>query len=498
MKIDDLIKQPEGRTLEFKEDLPKKSDLNKTIVSFANDAGGRLIIGIKDTPRKVVGVNEDDRFIMEEKISALIHDNCTPVILPEISFRKVEDKHIAIVQIFRGNTPPYFIKSKGEAHGTYIRVGSANRLANQEIIDELIRKRSNISFDSLMVHEKELKELNISEFKQHFFEITKEELSGAVLKKLNLIRIEGKRSFPTNALVLLSNDDLKAKLFPYSKVECARFKGDIPGDFIDQKTIDGPLSLQAEEAYQFILRHISKGSSYDTVYRKDKWEYPVIALREVIRNAIIHRDYSLTGKDIKIAVFDNKIEITSPGTLLPSIDLKDVESGQSDIRNKVLAPVFKRLGIIEQWGNGLKLIAQDLLGYPDISFDWTEPSIGFRATFAKTELSEKRQNIHAEPFKEVNEQTITDDNEQLRTITDDYGRLRTITDDYESLSIEKKKILLYILDNGRITRREAVGVTSHQKSKVFEILNEMVKEKLLLTKGKGRATHYILNKNDYN
>ncbi|MFO7790672.1 MAG: ATP-binding protein [Bacteroidales bacterium] len=172
---------------------------------------------------------------------------------------------------------------------------------------------------------------------------------------------------------------MRKQLFPYAKIECARFKGTVPGNFIDQKSVDVNVALQAEQAYQFILRHISQGSSdYTGVYRNDRWEYPIIAIREVIRNAVIHRDYSLSGKDIKIAIFDDKIEITSPGKLMPSVDYSDMDSGQSDIRNKILAPVFKKLGIIEQWGNGLKLIAEELQTYPEIELSWKEPGLAFR------------------------------------------------------------------------------------------------------------------------
>lgn len=186
MKIEELLQQPEGRTLEFKEALPTKADLNKTIISFANDAGGVLLIGIKDKPREVVGISQDDLLLIEEQITSMVYDSCEPIILPEISFRKIDDKHIVFVQIFRGNTPPYFIKNKGEKEGTYIRVGSSNRLANQDIIDELIRKKTNISFDSVVVYEKELKDLDYTDFKEHFFEKTGEELTATVLEKLNL------------------------------------------------------------------------------------------------------------------------------------------------------------------------------------------------------------------------------------------------------------------------------------------------------------------------
>jgi len=320
---------------------------------------------------------------IEEKISNIIHYNCYPLILPEIFFVNYEGKHVVVVKVYKGSNPPYYIKNNGREKGTYIRAGSNNRLADKEIIEELERQRLNISFDSLPVYSKELRDLDISLFIKQWEETTGEVINKNILKKLNLIVEDRGKEFPTNALVLLSNDEIREKLFPFAKVECARFKGSIPGDFIDQKTIDNPLSFQAEEAYNFILRHISKSSTYEGVYRKDRWEYPVISIREVIKNAVIHRDYSLKGQDIKIAIFDDKIEITSPGKLMPTIDFNDMEAGQSDIRNKTLAPVFKKLGIIEQWGNGLRLIAEELKKYPEIKMKWIEPGFAFRVSFKK-------------------------------------------------------------------------------------------------------------------
>lgn len=485
MKIDELIQQPEGRTVEFKENLPKKSDLNKTVVSFSNDAGGTLIIGIKDHPREIVGVPEEKLMEMEERISSIIHDNCKPTILPDISFQYIENKYLMVIRIAKGNTPPYYLKSKGEEEGTYIRVGSSNRKATPELLEELYRKRSNVSFDSVTVYEKKLDKLAVNSFREQFEEILGEELTTTTLEKLNLIHRENNQYFPTNALILLSDDALKQKLFPYSKIECARFKGEIPGDFIDQKTIDVSLSLQAEQAYQFLLRHISQGSSYEGIYRKDRWEYPIIALREVIRNAIIHRDYALTGKDIKVAIFDTKIEITSPGNLLPTVDFDEMESGQSDIRNKILAPVFKKLGIIEQWGNGLKIISDELKKYPEIEFKWTQPGMSFRAIFLRTNFKEEQENI----FKKTDS---ANDNLPSRPITTDYDRLRPIATDYDQLELEEKKILLYLLDNNKITRREAVQLLGFGETKTKEIINSLLTKKLIKREGKGRGTHYTL------
>ena len=495
MKIEDLIKQPEGRRLEFKENLSSKIDLCKTIVAFANDAGGEIYIGVKDNPRKVTGIDEDKLLQLEEKIINIIHDGCSPAILPEIFFKNYQGRHIIVVKIFQGNNPPYHLKNKGIEKGTYIRVGSSNRLANQEIIEELQRKKQNISFDALPVYEKEFNQLEWYDFKRQYEEITGEELSIPTLTKLNLIVKEQNREFPVNAFVLLSSDRLRTQLFPYAKIECARFKGTVPGDFIDQKTIDLPVSFQPEEAYQFVLRHISKGAKYEGVYRKDRWEYPIIAIREVIRNAVIHRDYALKGKDIKIAIFDDKIEITSPGKLLPTIDFDEMEAGQSDIRNKTLAPVFKKLGIIEQWGNGLRLIYDELKNYPDIDFVWSEPGLAFRASFIKKNYKAEQES---RPITTDYDQKPSDIAGSLQPTADDYGRLRTITDDYEQLEIEEKKLLLYLLDNEKISRKEAVNILNIGKSKTFDILNGLLKQNFLIRKGKGRSTYYTLKKREEN
>jgi predicted HTH transcriptional regulator len=377
MKIQELIQKPEGRRLEFKESLPTSADIAKTIIAFANDAGGDLFIGIKDSPREIVGLPEDDLILLEEQISSIIFERCYPVIIPNISFYTVDDKHIIRIQIFRGNSMPFYLKEKGKLKGTYVRVGSSNRLADEQIINELERQKRNISFDSELVYDRTIGEIDLNAFAIFFKEKTEEELDEAALIKLELFKEFQDKRVPTNACILFSDDKLRRELFHYAKIECARFKGTSTDVFIDQKTIDTNIALQPEQAYEFVLRHINKGAEVKGVYTESRWEYPVKAIREAIRNAVVHRDYSLTGKDIKVAIYDDMVEITSPGKLLPSIDFNDLEARQSDIRNKVIAPVFKKLGIIDQWGNGLKLIANELKEYPDISFKWQEVGMQF-------------------------------------------------------------------------------------------------------------------------
>jgi ATP-dependent DNA helicase RecG len=347
--------------------------------SPAEITGGVIYIGVSDNPRTVTGVEE-----REEQISNIIHDNCEPVILPEISFVRYHEKSLIKVEIYRGYTPPYHMKNKPVNKSTYIRVGSSNRLATEEIINELNRKRINQSFDSEVVFILPVEKIDLDGFKKFFKQKTGEPLNNEILTKMELTRLVQNQTFPLNALILMSDDEIKKQLFPYAKIECARFKGNKPGHFIDRKTFESSIAYQPEQAYNFILTHISQASvDYSGVYRKDRWEYPVLALREAVRNAVIHRDYSITGSDIKIAIFDHSIEITSPGKLPPTIDFNDMLSGQSSIRNKTLAPVFKKLGIIEQWGNGLQIIANELKAYPEIELKWSEPGLFFRLSFIR-------------------------------------------------------------------------------------------------------------------
>jgi predicted HTH transcriptional regulator len=452
MKFTEILKQPENRRLEFKESLPSKSDLAKTIVAFSNDAGGELYIGIKDKPREIVGVKEDDLLLLEEKISNIIHDQCSPFIRPDILFINYEEKHIIKIVIHKGNNPPYYISNKGIENGTYLRIGSTNRQIDKEIIAELERQKNDISYDSEICYQATVSELDLTAFKKLYEEKAKEKLTDNVLKKLKLVVSEQGNNLPTNALVLLSGDDIRSKVFPYAKIECARFKGIIPGNFIDQKSIDVNIGLQSEQAYQFVLRHISEGTvDYEGVYRKDRWEYPVIAIREVIRNAVIHRDYSFKGKDIKIAIFDDKIEITSPGTLMHSVNFDDMEAGQSEIRNRILAPVFKKMGVIEQWGNGLQLIANELKNYPEIEFKWSEPGIAFRVSFIKSNYTELSEKDAGESSGEVREK-----------VREKFGK-------------NSEKIIKYMIEKPEITipeLSEKIGISTRSIEKTISRLKK--------------------------
>ncbi len=151
-----------------------------------------------------------------------------------------------------------------------------------------------ISFDSKIVYEKEISDIAYETLKQTYKNITGSNLGIKQLCNLDLISSKNKKLYPTNAFILLSDDDLRLKLFPHAKIECASFRGEDRFDFIAQKPMYGPLSTQSEQAYQFVLQNIGAQKPN---------EYPIQAIKELIINAVIHRDYSIPKQDIRVCIF---------------------------------------------------------------------------------------------------------------------------------------------------------------------------------------------------
>ncbi len=134
---------------------------------------------------------------------------------------------------------------------------------------------------------------------------------------------------------------------------------------------------------EFVKNNIALTSEIGEVYREDRWEYPLAAVREAVCNAIIHRDYSILGSDIKVAIFDDMLEITSPGPLPENMPIEKIGSGRSEIRNRVLAPMFKDLRLIEAWGTGIRKMQEEIGNASEIDLVLREAGHAFQVQFRK-------------------------------------------------------------------------------------------------------------------
>ena len=378
MEIKNLLKQPEGRKLEFKETLPQSDQIAKTAIAFSNGQGGTLIIGVSDD-HTIVGVEENALQQLEEIISNTIYDNCQPVIIPNISTVTLKNKLLLVIHFYPSNSKPHYLKKFGKREGTIVRVGSSNRVATLDIIEELERQKRNIHFDSVVNYDLEYTQGCFDSLTDRLEKVVDTSNEQLLYEKLGLIKKERDTYFLTNTGILFHSQ--RKEFFPLVKIECARFKGTTTKVFIDQATYDGDIVESIEESLSFVKRNIKLGATIGEVYREDHWEYPLLALREIIINAVIHRDYSILGSDIKVAIFDDMIEITSPGVFL--IDKEKLGQGYSELRNSTLGGLFKKLNIIEQWGTGFEKVVTELKEYPAISLEADDSSTFTQIRFIK-------------------------------------------------------------------------------------------------------------------
>jgi len=169
--------------------------------------------------------------------------------------------------------------------------------------------------------------------------------------------------------------------FPDARIRAARFKGRDRSKLIDSLDIDSLPHEAVEHALAFVRRSITVGMELKGARRVDVWQYPSVALREAIVNAVVHADYSQEGGPTRIAIFDDRLEIENPGILVPGLTLDDIYQGVSRLRNRVIGRVFRDLGLIEQWGSGVSRMIDACrragLSAPEIR----EVGLRFRVTF---------------------------------------------------------------------------------------------------------------------
>lgn len=361
----------ETLTLEFKKDLPKeKEQYLKTAVAFANGNGGKIVFGVRNNTWEVIGFSQEEIFGIKDGITSSIYDGCEPKILPEAEITTIDGKPIIIVTIHAGMQKPYYLKSKGMMNGTYVRVCGTTRQAEDFTINELHFTSTNRHFDQLPaaepVSEERIQALcnRLNEHATELFLEKKIKSQPCTLTETHLLswkvlmKQEG-RIYPTNAFLLLEGNNNE---FPDSMIRCACFKGTERAYVLDRLDITGPVDQQVDEALTFVKRHINQGIRIQGLIREDVLELPEESLREMISNAVCHRSYLVPGK-IQVAVFDDRVEVTSPGRMSPELTVEELKNGHSVIRNEAIAAVFSWMHLIEGFGLGIPKIFKDCERY---------------------------------------------------------------------------------------------------------------------------------------
>ena len=359
----------EGKTIEFKREY--MDDIKYAVIAFANTEGGKLYIGINDDGT-ICGVSDVDNNML--KLTNMIRDVVRPdvTMFTDCTVEQIDGKQIIVLTVQRGTARPYYLHSKGvRPEGVYVRQGASSVPASETAILNMIKETSGDCYEDARSINQQL----TFEKATAYFNKKGVDFGDAQKRTLNLISKDGTYS---NLGMLLSDQCI-------ATIKMAVFEGSKKSIFKDRKELMGSILQQLEDAYSYIDQFNHTRAEFEGLDRIDKRDYPPEAVREALLNAIVHKDYSVSGSTL-ISIFDDRIEFVTIGGLVRGISYDDIMLGVSALRNQHLANVFYRLQLIEAYGTGILKInecymdkaAKPIIEVSNNAFKITLPNLNYQ------------------------------------------------------------------------------------------------------------------------
>jgi ATP-dependent DNA helicase RecG len=338
-----LIREGEGLTVEFKEKYSSRID--EDLVAFANARGGAILLGVRD-----------DKTVMAEKLTNDLKARINSLALhckPSIAVNLAQVGEVVVIEVAEGTEKPYACGS-----GYFRRLNGTTQKMSHEEIRLMFRENDPMPFEERTVKGfsfKDLSKAKVMAFaKEADVAIGKTEPTD-FLRSLNV----ADDSQVANAGILFFAKD-PHKHIRQAQMSLIAFKGTDRVHIYDRLDVYDDLLTQFNQAILFLERHLNIRSEIRGVNRHDIYEIPFEALREAIVNALMHRDYSITGTQVSIDVFDDRVEITNPGTLPKGLGQQSLGKGISIRRNELIADLFSRLHKVERAGTGIRRMRKSL------------------------------------------------------------------------------------------------------------------------------------------
>jgi len=335
----ELLRRPEGKTVEYKRDLSSPEGALKTLVAFANTAGGVLAIGIENATRRVLGV--PDILTAEERLANLVSDSIRPRLVPDIEILPWRKKQVLAARVYPSGARPHYLARLGPDEGVFVRVGSTNRRADAAQMQEMRRFADLGSFDEQPIPELSAEALDFRVASELFAPLRK--LTPSAFRTLRVTTRYQEHEVPTvGGYILFAKD--RFDRFPDAWIQAGRFAGKDRSRIVDSAEIRSHLPRALEEAIAFVQKHTSREAVIGPVRRTDRWNVPPAALREVVVNAVVHADYAERGAPIRVAVYDDRIEIENPGILPTRPDARGYPQGRLQAQEPRHWPRVPRAG----------------------------------------------------------------------------------------------------------------------------------------------------------
>lgn len=343
----------------------------KSISSFSHKPGGGIIVfGIHEDKNsgEIEVVGGLDLASLQEKIVSFLNEVMQNHNTYSLKILELDDTEILVLCISETNKErkPCFNKKLGLPRGACVREGNADRVITDEEMRSFIRNSDVFKFDKTqavqvdidLLDKRKIKELLTKSAKKAKRKLVNSSPTTEVMKNLGVVdKFNGSFSPTVGGFLIFSNIEPQTILsFSRYVVRCVRYAGSsVATPILDKQDITGTLDEQIDSIHQFILRNISLRAEIIGSKRVERYEYPPEAIRELVANAVIHRDYLITETYTQINVFSNRIEISNPGNLPPGITIENLRDSQFS-RNEIIASLLKDLDYLEEYGRGINIV----------------------------------------------------------------------------------------------------------------------------------------------
>ena len=460
MNIKELI----GETTEYDKEqaLEKKKPKSwcKSVSAFANGVGGKLIFGIADN-NEIIGLDnaEKDAEIISEQIKTRLN----PIPNFNLKFYETDNKlKLIILEVYAGDETPYYYAADGMLTA-FCRIGNESVPVTPTKLKELILRGSTTSYDNLK-SQYNFDDMSFTKLKSTYKQRTGNQLENSDYESFGIVDENGNL---TNAGALIADESP----IKHSRLFCTRWNGldKAPGiiDAIDDKEYSGGLINLLQSGMDFVINNSKKSWKKTATGRIEMPDYPERAVLEGIVNALIHRNYLEIGSEVHIDMFDDRIEIYSPGGMYDGTKVqdRDLMKVPSRRRNPVIADIFNRLKYMDRRGSGFKKIISDYKVQSQYVDDM-EPE--FNSDNDSFLLVLKNLNYYKKQTKKTSDKKQakkTSDKKQAKK-TSDKKQVRKTT-------MNKEKIREYLKKNGEAKTSDIAEVLNLSVSRTRAILAEM-------------------------
>lgn len=375
----EIISRNEDSRHQFKADVTNETSLGQEMVAFSNSGGGSIFIGVSNDGT-FAGLRREDMGRLNQLVSNAASQQVRPPINPQTENIAAPDGLVMKITVPDGMSKPYMDKNGV----IWVKSSSDKRKAtSREEVQRLYQSAGLIHGDEIPVSGMTISDLDLDYFKGFFEKNFGEPLDQQetplpdILHNMNLMKdgflnISGALLFAKNPIYRLPVFIVKAIAFPGNEIH--------ETDYLDSRDISGKLADVFHQSMSFVRGNIHHIQGDQDVNAPGQPEIPTIVLEELLANALIHRDYFVSAP-VRIFVFDNRVEIISPGHLPNNLTVENIKSGNSNIRNPILASFATKILPYRGLGSG---ITRALRAYPHIQFEDNRDGNFFRVTIGRS------------------------------------------------------------------------------------------------------------------